>query len=608
MKSKTSLFNKAIAKRNLTGHIGLWAGLLFVWILALPFSIYVRMKQILRYTDLGELTANEVLSVKVDAMVDGVWENMGVFVFLFAAIALVSAMFSFAYLFTSRNSNMVHTFPVDRMGLFCTNYLTGLLYQMIPMVMALAIGLLISASFGALSGVVLQQYLLWLGVAAIETIFFFSLSVCVLMFSGNMISVPVFYGILNFFYAGCMMTAEAMIDSVCYGVSANLMEIASNSILTPMIYMYRHIRVGKDNHGAYAMYGTKELAVYFAAAVVFVIIAVVAYQKKHIETAGDIITVGWLKPIFRWGTAVCFSAVGAIFYTQLTFQTSFMSVLVSGALIGTCVFFIAQMLIECTVRVFTKKRVYEGLIYMVCICAAYIALDADVFGVEKKVPATDEIEAVRMNGRLTTYAMSADEIAWAQDIHKQIIASKKQFENAAGQDTRYFSLYYELKDGSSLERDYQVPFSKEPDSIYAQIETYAKNPKTILMNYFGIHYPDIEVTGAYVQDYAEDGGMEVRVSEEDAKKLYRALVKDIEEGNFDAGEVEEDIVTAEVLENIYLVFEVLDKQGFCTPEDLFFDRLMMGNDGPARTEEVWLRPMYKHLIKELQKQGYLDEK
>ena len=44
----------------------------------------------------------------------------------------------------------------------------------------------------------------------------------------------------------------------------------------------------------------------------FLIIAVVVYKKKHVETAGDIITVQWMKPVFRWGTAVCTSSLGAL--------------------------------------------------------------------------------------------------------------------------------------------------------------------------------------------------------------------------------------------------------------------------------------------------------
>lgn len=48
MKSKISLFNKAVWKRNVTGGWCLWAGLLLFYLLVLPVSLYGGMSQMLR--------------------------------------------------------------------------------------------------------------------------------------------------------------------------------------------------------------------------------------------------------------------------------------------------------------------------------------------------------------------------------------------------------------------------------------------------------------------------------------------------------------------------------------------------------------------------------
>ena len=115
MKLKTSLFNKAVARRNLTGHMGLWAGCLFIWMMILPLNVYFQTGSVIRFSNMELLQAEELAEMKSSAMIERVlWDNMEVYLVLFAGIALVCAIVSFSYLFTARNANMMHTYPVNR--------------------------------------------------------------------------------------------------------------------------------------------------------------------------------------------------------------------------------------------------------------------------------------------------------------------------------------------------------------------------------------------------------------------------------------------------------------------------------------------------------------
>ena len=609
MKSKTSLFNKAVFKRNLSGNIGLWAGLIVLYLALLPLIFYytVNAQWII------ETEANKRAVLVEQTVIEHIW-SQGAFVPLYAAAALITAMFLFSYLFSGRNSNMMHTYPVSRMSLLCTNYITGMIFLTVPQIFASILTMLIGFSYGAPIAAVMKCWLLWIVVTFVENLFFFSMSVCVLMFVGNIVAVPVLYVILNFLYRGCIMIFQAMLETVCYGVVGMIRNTIGE--LTPIIYMSRNIvmiTAEQSGHYEYSMAGGKQLAVYFAVAVLFTVIAVAAYQKKHIETAGDVITVGWLKPIFRWGVAICTSALGALFISSMLYNSQFVVVLVSGLIIGAVAFFIVQMLLDKTVRVFEAKRIRECIIYTAVMCVCYIGLNADIFGIESYVPAAEEIDRVQMMaGRLNMYAVDEKDISWVREIHSQIIDSKKEFESLDFIETSTENAYitYYLKDGSSIRRSYTILESEEAGSVSAQVNAYAKQSDSVLKQYFGIHYTDIDIFGGTIDLYSPDdydaGDLDldqtesqIRLTEADAKKLYQAVIQDAEDGNFYFDD-EKDVVSG--WGNLQL--DVRDEQGFLSFYNDTWDVETAPKDGIA---EIWLNSAYSHLTAALHELGYISD-
>lgn len=566
MKSKISLFNKAVLKHNLTGGWYLWAAILLFYLLTLPVSIYGSLSDVLRYQNVNESASEEMRYL----MVSQIWEGKGTFVLFFAFAALLCAMFVFSYLFTGRNSNMMHTFPVSRITLFATNYVTGLLFLIVPMTLSAFLALGAGAVHGCADGDIIKYYLIWIVTAAVENTFFFSVAVCVLMFVGNMAAVPVMYLILNFLYDGCVFIFQTMISIVCYGLES-FSGIPMLGVFTPVIYFSRRIGVNV-NIAVYenfedSFYNMNKLPGYFTAAVLFAAIALIAYEKKHIETAGDVITVKWLKPVFRWGAAVCTSALVALLISSMFSTKSFVMIIAIVIVTGLIVFYIAQMLLERSVHIFTKAKFRESVIYTAVICICYIALNLDVAGLESKIPPVGEIQAARVSGRLDLLAVTQDEIAWAHDIHRQIIDSRKEFKkivNNNRRNTEYISIEYLLNDNSTLRRSYEIPVSDEADSISEQIGIYAGKPEVMLKQIFGVHYPEIEVYGGTWEFYESDGTTkEVRIAETDAKQLYEAVVLDIQNAKTDENEAADDKPDETAGTEIgNLTLDVRDEAGF----------------------------------------------
>ncbi|MCI9124246.1 MAG: hypothetical protein HFH35_09230 [Eubacterium sp.] len=602
MKSKISLYNKsewnrslvnrAIFKRNIREYWGVWGGLLFLWLLVFPLLLYYKLEG---FNQFAEKTDPAYHTMLANAMTEFLWQRQGSYIMIFAVSAIAAAMAVFSYLFKARNCNMMHTYPVSRISLLTTNYVCGLLFQIVPLIIGVAASMLVGAAFGALDAVSARSYLTWIGVALVEQIFFFSMAVCMLMFVGNIVAAPILYLILNFLYMGCQMIWQGMVVTVCYGLDDFSME---SNLLTPIVYMRRHIGImsegEEDGTFRYLFYGGTELAVYAVAAVVFLIIAVVVYKKKHVETAGDIITVQWMKPVFRWGTAVCTSSLGALCVSGTLYNTSFSVILISAVVIGVFVFFIAQMLLERSMRVFSKKRIQECIVYTVILCICYIGLDADLLGLEGKMPPINEVEKVTVSGGIELYTTDPKEIAWVQDIHKQIISCKDEFERTTESELySYLRIDYQMTDGSRLCRHYQrIPFSDAPDSVGGRITAYAKQPDVVMKRYFGIHYPDIAVYGGRIFDYGT--GEEVRLSETDAKQLYQAFQKDAQSGN-----ILNDKMTGEQLGE--LTFNVRDELGYKS----------YGSYGPmqkdAETTIIFDDAGFQNVRQVMEKLGYLKK-
>lgn len=623
MKSKISLFNQAVFKKNLTRGWMLWAGLLVIYMWMLPMNAFNRLTETSRYQNYGQGTEVALEAALPFVMTTSVWSVLRVLVPLFAMAALLCAMHVFSYLFTARNSNMMHTYPVTRVSLFFTNFISGFLSMFAPLVTAALVTLAVGAAQGAVNAQVLQYYGIWLLTVFVENLFFFCMAVCVLMFVGNIIAVPALYLVLNFLYEGCMFIAASMIQAVCYGLD-HTVTMDGFGVLTPMIFFRR---VGLTFHydyeePAYTFQRMGTLPGYLIVAIVFGVIALAAYEKKHIETAGDVITVNWLKPIFRWGMAVCTSSLGALLLRYTYDTKSFISIMISVSVIGIIVFFIAQMLLERSIYVFTKRKIKECLLYTVIICGCYVALDLDVLGLEKKIPNTDEIAAVHVEGGIRMLATNEDEISWVHEIHRQIVDAKRDFERRTADRTQmnqYVYLEYLLKDNSTMTRRYEIPMDDTKESVFGQMVEYAGREEVTIKEMFGIHYPDIEIYGgrwiAEEETRNADGtniyvGNEKRISEADAKQLYEAVKQDVADGNVRADIQWKDTNgTADLPYYGQLILDVRDEAGYYNTAN--YDVIREYRSQSAMKDgntTISVDGRYTYLLKKMRELGYLTKK
>lgn len=195
MKLKTSCFNKTIFKKNITHFWPIWLIVLGWNLFVLPFMIYTNS---LQYRMENGMTQKQIAASRSSDILRlvGVYTEPAM-LFIFSVIAVMAVC---SYLYNSRSANTIHALPVTRKELFITNYISGLLFLIVPEFVGFLAGTLVSAACGYTNMDYLLKGLLF---AWGISFFFYSFTVFIAMFTGQLFAVPIFALIINFLYVGC---------------------------------------------------------------------------------------------------------------------------------------------------------------------------------------------------------------------------------------------------------------------------------------------------------------------------------------------------------------------------------------------------------------------
>lgn len=541
MKSKTSCFNKTIFKKNITHFWPIWVIILAWNLFVLPFMIYNSYKTCQNMSGMTEIEL-ENTKIRDIANLVGIYFNP-VILFLFSVVV---AMAVFSYLYTSRAANTMHALPVTRKELFITNYLSGLLFMIIPEIVGFLTGTLVSA----LCGYTCLDYLFKGMIYAVGiSFFFYSFSVLIAMMTGQLFALPVLALILNLLYVMCKLIVSMVVGYISYGMPGTW-QSGKLDVLSPLYYMSINIKMKyeylEDYIACRGMVGGNVVAGYAVIAVILIVVAYLIYQRRDIERAGDLLSISYITPIFRWGMGICGGFLFAVLLCYLLglydATKKFVVILIAAMIFGTIYFFVAQMFIEKGFRVFNKKRVRECGICLCIMVAVLFGVEFNLFGQETRIPDESKIEIAYIRWNYPVGGTDETQIAQVRDIHQKLIESKDEFEKLEKQGTNTTSVVvkYCLKNGSTLQRSYRVPVTDEKfedsDSAISEIVDMTMTNENYLANQFCVNYSDMKIKGCSLDLYNEEEIETVRYldfTKEEAQILYQALLADLEEGNLE---------------------------------------------------------------------------
>lgn len=543
MQSRKSFFNKTIFLKNITHYWPIWSCWLLVCLYRLPFRIYVRLSA--KFTDIPPTEYEGFLEKQfLEAVYNALNPSM---LFLFSAIAAVAL---FSYLYQARSANMIHALPVCRESLFLTNISSGLCFLILPQLVSFLVSIFVCffMQMTHLEGL-LHHLVLSLGMTLIA----FALAVFSAMITGHTVAALMLFGILNVAFVVLRTQILCIMSTISYGMT---LDFTFGDILSPLYFLVS--RFGSMNifFGAgefYDDFQTMQLdrayfyiEIYVAAALILFGLTYLIYRKKQLETAGDIITVHFLKPVIRWGSAFALGSFFAyvttpIFHSYSPAGGDLLPLLPLLLLAELILFFATEMILQKSFRVFRVRRFVESGALMAVTLLFLLFIQTDLLHLERRLPAPEDIETVCINGDYPL-RLKQEDYGKLLELHQQLLDSKKEIQHYFRQmkdDANYTSIeiYYSLKNGGRLTRQYYFPveerYLEQKDYILYQIMALSARPEYYLQHHFTDAYEQLTFVEGSLDIYNSGNYLDSQtLNQAQCAAIFEAFQKDVAEGNY----------------------------------------------------------------------------
>ena len=556
MQSVTSYFNRELLRGALQRTWPLWAAYTLIWLLLLPVTLFIRLSD--RHIVYSRPTLSyELLSTGLPSGV-----------MMAAVFGIFFAMAMFAYLTNPRATNGMHAMPIRREGLFLTHYLAGLFCQVVTLLVSFALAALVTAAFGVFDGYAVGMGLL---LCVLLVLFFYSFGVLCMVCVGQILAGAVFYGILNFLFVGMEVLLRSFAGNFLYGYDGRSSAF-STAPLSPPVEIASSLSVsyvydGIDPIGVRVFHlGT--FAAYAAAGLVLAALALLLYRKRRSEMTGNTVAIGWLRPVFKYGVALCSAfSLGQLlsyFVFELTDSTY-----TAGALIGTiaCMIFAgligyyaAEMLLKKSFRVF--KTSWKGALATSAVLILIgLSFPLDLTGYQTRVPEQSDIVSATVDlygGNVSgSFNLSGQEsIALLRDAHCAVITDKarqteynRRYVPFDG-DTCMLRITYELADGTELFRSYDLSTDEallsdpsSPESALTKLANCTEITRArVLGGWVPDHLEELRITGGYLNcSYYSDGkyshNEEAELNAAQANSAFTALMQDCDAGSIESADL-----------------------------------------------------------------------
>ena len=556
MRSVTSYFNRELLRGALQRTWPLWAAYTLIWLLLLPVTLFIRLSD--RHIVYSRPTLSyELLSTGLPSGA-----------MMAAVFGIFFAMAMFAYLTNSRATNGMHAMPIRREGLFLTHYLAGLFCQVVTLLVSFALAALVTAAFGVFDGYAVGMGLL---LCVLLVLFFYSFGVLCMVCVGQILAGAVFYGILNFLFVGMEALLRSFAGNFLYGYDGRSSAF-STAPLSPPVEIASSLSVsyvydGIDPIGVRVFHlGT--FAAYAAAGLVLAALALLLYRKRRSEMTGNTVAIGWLRPVFKYGVALCSAfSLGQLlsyFVFELTDSTY-----TAGALIGTiaCMIFAgligyyaAEMLLKKSFRVF--KTSWKGALATSAVLILIgLSFPLDLTGYQTRVPEQSDIVSATVDlygGNVSgSFNLSGQEsIALLRDAHCAVITDKarqteynRRYVPFDG-DTCTLRITYELADGTELFRSYDLSIDEallsdpsSPESALTKLANCTEITRArVLGGWVPDHLEELRITGGYLNcSYYSDGkyshSQEAELNAAQANSAFTALMQDCDAGSIESADL-----------------------------------------------------------------------
>ena len=425
---------------------------------------------------------------------------------------------------------------------------------------------------------------------------------------------------------------EAVCDLFLYGFRSfpsPVWELVDH--LSPPVILSNAVSiVSRDD--AFVLYQPGLVAVYAAAGVALSIAALLIYRSRHIESAGDVVAVKLVRPLFKYGVALCAGLTGGMFTYELLSGLSDLTLMGWILFWGLAGYFAAEMLLRKSFRVLAAWKGAVPLAAVIVLLS--LSVHYDWYGFEDRVPQADQVTAVTLNGLHSApyddgqgrglTLEDPEQIALVLQLHRAALALEEEnreeesdpqgyteylYEESDPQgytEYLYLDLHYELADGTALERGYSALPIVESDRGVEGTLTWAAgqllSDRENMEQLYGFH--DIEANCRLVAAYLEDvwntqtRQYETVYIDGSTEKLWQAMKQDFAEGTIGVRYLFDNSV--ERMENTCATDLYFDYEAPPKPGDV-------GISSYGSSFSITLTPQASHTLALLHELKVLDE-
>lgn len=510
-----SFFNPALLRSDLRRCWPLFAGYTFLWFLILPLRMWNDVPADLQAAQ-PEDARRTALEIIGNATTAAIWIHL--------IFGIVLAMALFSYLSSARGTYGMHSFPASRGCQFRTHVLSCVSCVAVSNVL---ICLLSAQSGGTHWGASLS----WLVFSLVTFLLFFSLGIFCCMLCGWLPAMAVAYGAVNCVVIFCRILADAMCSIFYPSYNDTVLSMGQNHIvawLTPVLRLHLDLQeMYKDGNGPLLSAAAwKSLLVYGIAALVLLVAGALLYRIRRSEASGDTLAFRPLRPVVRWVVGLLGGlGLGLVLAGILSCTENTPALLACIVTLGLACMIVTQMLIARTPRIFGKLWP-ELLALCAVLLALTLCIKADLFGFERRIPQTDQVESVEAYHR-GIYGNTA-RITDPTEIDA-IVQAHRYLADCAAKDNRgsdwhwrnTINITYHLKNGGTLSRQYQLR-DEDLTAVRAMLESETFRRSVVLDS---VDVNADALRHGYINN--SDKELERDLSAQECRLLYQTLLEDI---------------------------------------------------------------------------------
>ena len=496
---------------------------------------------------------------------------IGPFIILLMVGGVLVAMGVYGYLYNSRSACMMHALPLRRETLFTTQYLAGLSMLILPVLLMAVLATFVEMACLPREHWALALSSLWALVLsiAVSSLFFFSLASFCAMFTGHILALPVFYGVANFAAAVLYTLFSELARNFLFGFTTARATPMLVEFLTPFFTLSRATEWEVTYQDVPSQFDPNALdsipieahlnepvtlAVYAVTALVLAGIALLLYKNRRIESAGDVVSIPAVRPLFQIGVSLAVG-LGLGIFTAMFFDLAdhLLPLTLLVILWAVAGWFAASMFLEKSFRVLKH---WKGALCMAAALALVSgALKFDLFGYERRIPAAEDVEQLVVGidlgapadsgGQVRLELTDPEQLRTFLSLHRTVVDGRDQYrDNLGGESLFSLNLTYRLRSGKEMTRTYHsLPVNRneleDEGSLTQQYQAILNDRELVALAYGFDRVKDgqlvgLEIQGALNQSLMDEGGYvgftPDNLTAQQITAIWKAVRQDFDEG------------------------------------------------------------------------------